>query len=238
MPTLIIILGYRFYRALTLFFLGTLTFIATFYFTVSYLRYIYPATILLTVVISLAIEKGVLTFGLIGRVVFGFSFVLVLILNILFLNAASYYSDFPIKAMVDESFRRDQIIRKAPERLAVEFINQINLQNKPVIFIGNPFIAGLKAKPLIAEWYNPDFLAKIKSINSDGAAIDLLQEYAVGYLMVDKGWNTQNAQLGASPSFFENVTTEIASFGNLSIREPRHEFLFKNEILKNSNFNG
>lgn len=233
-PTVLLLAAYKSYRGLSLLLVGVVSVVFIVTFTATYFRYIYPATVLLISAMAVAIEKGFLNVGSLGKAVFASALLALLLLNVLFLNAASWYGDFQLLPIFNPKAREKYIIQRLPERAAVELVNKLNTSGNPVAFISSPFAAGLKADALHAAWYNRKFFDAVLRVQSDAEAFDLLTDRSVNYVILDKNWD---GQYNAQRIHIQNVTTEVAAFGVISVREIKRSLRFQSELLTNPDFN-
>lgn len=235
-PSLFMLLGYKCRRGLLLLVIGCTSAAFVFTFTATYFRYIYPATVLMIAAISLIFEKRFCVQVGLGRVVFSASLIAVLILNILFLNAASWYEDFPIRPIFDHTAREEYVRQRLPERAAVDLVNKLNAGDNPVAVISSPFIAGLKSDALLATWHNKRFLNQLLNVQSDTAAFNLLVDRNVDYVILDSNWGRSDGERSPQIGYIESVTSEIATIGRISVRKIDQSLRFRHELLKNPDF--
>lgn len=241
LPTLLLLLGGKAYRGLVLMLVGSL-FVVLVFRSTSYLRYIFPVVALLSAAIAVAIERATSDGGAISRAPFLGGLLLVLFLNVLFLSSAARYGDFPLRPIFDVNARDEYIAARVPVRAAVDLVNRLNPEKRPVAFLADPFGAGLKGDALYANWYNRSFLDGVSRLQSDADALNFLVDRTVDYLILDKAWGRGNLGQGRRGEFeaqrehLENVTTEVAVMGSISVRKLRTDLRFREELLKNSDF--
>jgi hypothetical protein len=235
-PSFFLLIGCKSQRGLFLFLLGIVWVAFVFSFTATYFRYVFPATVLLIAAMAVAIERGFQEVALPGRVILSAGLLVVLALNMLFLNAASWYGDFQIRPIFDSRAREAYLVQRLPERAAVELVNKLNTAENPVAVVAAPFIAGLKSDALLASWYNRNFLDALLRVRSDIEAFNLLVERSVDYVILDKNWLGPSGHYDAQRGYLEGVTTEVAAFGPISVRKIDPALRFRQELLKNSDF--
>lgn len=241
-PSVFLLVGCRNHRGLLLLLVGVASVILVFNFTATYFRYVYPASVLLISAIAVAFERGFLGVDGLGKAVFSGGLAMLLLLNVLFFNAASWYGDFQLRPIFDPKAREEYMAQRLPERAAVELVNKLNTAQNPVAFISSPFAAGLKADALHAAWYNRNFLDALLRVQSDTEAFDLLTERAVDYVILDKNWGAKNLGQGKGGQYeaqrvhIESVTTEVAAFGAISVRKINPALRFRHELLTNTDF--
>jgi len=162
--------------------------------------------------------------------------IITLLLNIIFLNAASWYDNFKILSVLDNDERKKFIIERLPERAAIELVNQINWIKNPVIFLSEPFAAGLNADAFYSNWYNLKFKNALSNVTSEKNALELLLERNVDLVVIDSRWKGDNDKFLSQRIFIHDITTEIARFGEISVRRVRFDLRYQHELIKNENF--
>lgn len=235
-PAILYLIGCKNGRGIMLVMLGSLFVVLVFSFT-SYLRYVFPAVPMLGASIVLAIDQIASNEGRFGRSLSYAMLAMLLLLNFLFFSAASPHRDFQIKTIFDLDARKDYLIARVPERAAVDLVNALNVTGNPVMFLAEPFGAGLKAEALYANWYNRGLLDAIVGVQSKAQALDLLMERQTDFVILAKKegmW--ADGKLEAQRSYIESVTLEIAAYGAVSVRQINPSLLFQSEILKNPDF--
>lgn len=198
----------------------------------SYFRYVYPLFVLFSVIICTAIwPKQTLknTTSAALKVIF----LITILLNIIFLPAASWvYRSIPFKIFLDEKNKVDFLESALPIRLAIELTNQININHTPVAFFTKQsFGSGLNADALYSSWYNPAFSEGTNNIHNHQDLIDLLKRYNSNIILLDETWGNIETR-----TYIKDITKEIASFNQISVRQILDQFRFKKELLKNTNF--
>lgn len=233
-PSIFYLIRDKSYKSLMLIFLGIFSIFLIFKYVGAYLRYIFPILILMIPAIMIGYKKIYMNSIRFGKFVFLTNIYCTLLLNFIFLSAASFYGDFQLYPIFDSKVRDEYIINRLPERAAVDLVNRLNTLDTPVAFISSPFGAGLKADALYAAWYNQKFFDDLININSDKDALNLFMDRSVNYVIFDKNWEDPKYQ--AQRTHIENVTTEIKKFNNISVRQLFSNPYFDEEILKNVNF--
>jgi hypothetical protein len=234
LPSIFLLARAKSYKSLLLIFIGIFSIFLIFKYIGSYLRYIFPALALMIPAMVIGYQKGFLSTNRLGRFIFLTSISAVLLLNLIFLNAASWYGDFQLYPIYNKKIRDEYINNHLPVRAAVELVNRLNTTENPVAFISSPFGAGLKGDALYAAWYNSAFLDSFVKIKTDKDAIDFLLDRSVEYVILDKDWESKNYEL--QRTHIENVTKEIKKFGNIFVRQVNLKSSFDQELLKNERF--
>lgn len=235
-PVSVAIFADRHRRGIALLFVGV-TSIALAFHSTSYLRYVFPAWAILSAVIGVALDK-VLSRNIISKNFWYMAVVATIGLNLLFFSSGSFYRDFALKSVPDESSRETYLSGRLPIRGAVELINRLNTGRAPVAVFGNPLTAGLSGDALYPSWYNTAFQGEIASTQTEQDLANVLLKRGVNYVILDSNWNGANCCSGGAEkqAFVENVSEKIAEFSGLSVRKVRTDFRFKTELLKNPGF--
>jgi hypothetical protein len=233
LPGALVILFLKKYRRALLLFTITVISVASIFHSQSYLRYVYPASILLIAVIGVALSAASKQGGMLWK---AFSLVawFALGLNLLFLPAATWsYRDMPLKILLGDPFRSQYLENRLPVRRAVEFVNYLNLENAPVAFFSQSFAAGLNADALYVNWYNFRFKDMIDKAASARDIASVLREYGSSIVLLDEGWGTAEKR-----KFIKEATESIAVFGSINVREIKNEYRFGKELLDNPELTG
>lgn len=200
--------------------------------SMAYLRYIFPAYVVLAAVMGVGISVISTMTVLQARLVQGVAAVAVL-LNILFFSAGPYvYREFPIGSIFDEAHRDAYLSHRLPIRNAVKLVNAINLQQTPVAVFGTPQVAGLAANALMANWYNPTWLNAFLTVKTRQDVVDLLLTNRVDFIIADAPPEEQKAQR----ALLDQVTIKVAQFGAIGVLRFRDDFRFNKELLINPDF--
>ena len=230
LPAVIIILFKKNKKATALLLVSSLIFISTFYFQ-SYLRYVYQSYILFIVCIGVAIfhlceKKNYLTRFYI------FATVLCIFLNTLFITSGSWnHRDFQISILNSEKSKKDYVRARQPVRSAVEFINTINYFGEPVAFLSQGFAAGINADALFANWHNYRFKDALSSSKNAEDLIKVFKNYNVTIIILENTWNSDQKR-----NLVKSITDEVFSFDSVKVLKIKPEFLFFEQISKNSTF--
>jgi hypothetical protein len=153
-------------------------------------------------------------------------------LNLLFLTSGSFYRDFGVLAIFDNSFRSAYLNANIPIRTAVEIVNQLNTDKSPVAFFSHPLAAGLKADALYPNWYNYKFRDDISSASNLEAMAKVLLDRKVNWVVLDSSWVFGEEK----KAVIFKITEEVSSLGSISIRRIKQEYRFPTELLLNPNF--
>lgn len=198
--------------------------------SVSYLRYVFPEWVLLTVVAGCMLfnremreyryRKFITTAG-----------ALTLALNFVFLNSAAFYGDFQISSLLSTQDRKDYLKQRMPLRNVVELVNHLNQQNTAVAIFTYPLVAGLSADALHHSWYNYQFQNLITSSEDEQSLARGLMQQQVDYVVLSSNWGTPEKR-----KLIQSVTNEILEVGDLSVRQISDDYKFSKELLSSSDF--
>jgi hypothetical protein len=213
-------------NAITLLFVGVVSFLLIFHST-SYLRYVFPLFPFFFSTIGIGISQfdsplktleNAIAYACVG-------------LNLIFIHAGpSPYVDFPIEYLSSQSDRESFLRKTLPIRNAVELVNALNAEHRPVGFFAAPFGAGLAADALYANWYNSQFNAMVNAANTEVEFAQVLKKYHIDYLIVDDNWGNEGQRL-----LLDKLTNTVSRVGNISVRTFLHDSVEGIELLKNSN---
>jgi hypothetical protein len=183
----------------------------------SYLRYVYPQFLLVSVLVSVSIcswpkTRSVLSSALVGTAA------LTVALNIMFFASATWtYRFIPWQVLIGGAQKMDFLEWRSPIRVAVEFVNLLNVQKSPVAyFTPDMFGAGLNAEALYCNWYNQAFLTSVEATNSTRDLVSVLQAYSSRFIILDTRWEPKR-------QYIEDASFELARFGHISIRQLKEE---------------
>jgi hypothetical protein len=224
-------------RAIALFVVGVV-WIALAFHSTSYLRYAFPAWVILAAVIGVALDTVFSKYTITKNI--GYIVAVAAVgLNLLFLNAGGFYSDFAFKSVAADALSRDLYLEgRLPMHSAVELVNRLNVGSAPVAVFGSPLTAGLSGDALYPSWYNVGFQGEIATIHSEQDLANILLKRGVNFIIVDSNWNGINCCGDGveKQALVEKVTEIIAEYGTLSVRKVKADYRFKMELLSDSEF--
>jgi len=198
--------------------------------SVSYLRYVFPEWVMLTVVTGCALYNELMRQSVFRKTVINLGF-LTLGLNCIFLSSAGFYGDFALKTLLSDSKRREYLNLRLPARNAVTAVNHLNSGNMPVAIFTYPFTAGLAADALHVSWYNFRFKELIDSAQDEKTIAEILVAQGVDYVILQSTWGTDEKR-----KLIQQVTDEVCEFGDISIRCLSERYRFSNELLQSADF--
>jgi hypothetical protein len=229
LPLIVFVVVARRWRGVVIIWLGVVTTVLAFRST-AYLRYVFPSMALLTAALGLVMTWGQ-RLGGVKRHAVTFTAVSVVFLNLIFLNAGSFYGDFPWRTLLSENDRRHYIAQTLPMRTAVNMVNQLNISEAPVLVVGTPRTAGLVADALYADWTNYPLEAVWPALQNEAEAARLLKERNVTYALVDA-----NSPLSTKTfiSLVSKICDPLATFGSVSVLKLKKEYHYQQELLLNT----
>ncbi|WP_339728435.1 hypothetical protein [uncultured Gimesia sp.] len=229
LPALGILLINRNKRVLILLAVAGLSLFLTFQ-SVSYVRYVFPEWLMLTVVICCTLFNKIIRQSSFHKTIVSLG-IMTLGLNLIFFSSAAFYGDFPLKSFLSESHRTKDLNRRMPIRNAVELVNQLNPEKTPVAILAQPLVAGLSAEALHSSWYNFRFEHLIDSAKNEKSIAANLSQERVNYIILYSTWGTEEKR-----NLILKVSDELAEIGDVSVRRLSEKYLFSKELIQGSDF--
>jgi hypothetical protein len=211
-------------RSMLLIILGT-AWLALVFGQTAYLRYAFPAFGLACAVVAVGIHHAKQYGHLAGSGIVVLA-ALTATLNLLHFNSGTNYGRIVPMVIMNPEERDTYIAKVVPMRSIISIVNTLNQKGSPVAFFSTPLIAGLHAKALLANWYNPRFQSASLAVSDSKSLIKLLAHEGVDYFVVDD--NFLNGQLAA---IVKDVSEEIARVGQISVRKIKAQFRYPDELL-------
>jgi hypothetical protein len=217
-------------KGVTLLLVGILV-VAVVFQSVSYLRYVFPAYVVFSAAIGIALGS-VLNENYVSKAVWTVAAAATVLLNLLFLSSGAQYRDFPLKSIWDLANRDAYLQARLPIRNAVELVNQLNGGRSPVAVFAQPLTAGIKSDALYPNWYNFRFQGEITASNKVEDIANVLLTRGVDLIMLDSNWSGGPEKL----ELIVNATELVAEYGSISVRRVRTDYRFKIEQVKSPEF--
>ncbi len=239
-PAIIILNLENQYRPLLFLFFALASIWVTFEFT-AYLRYTFPAQVIIILCSSLIIQKSKvinLTLLKIIKIIFGIT----IFLNLFFLDSGYGLKaiDYNVIKYKNNEARENYLLKYKPQRVAVKHLNNLNLNKKPVAVFSESAMAGLRSHVLYQSWYNPQFSADILDTFNEVDMLHVLNVWDVEYVLIDREWPFTKRK-----DYIFSISDKIASYGkndllkvNYSIASDRSNDSKRKELIKNSTFEG
>lgn len=222
-------------RGVTLLLVGVISIVLAFH-SQSYLRYTFPAWVMMTAAIGVALSEVVSTKSFVGAWLAAGA-VTVVVLNMAFLGAGSFYRNFPLALIFDLAGRDGYVGAQLPLRKTIRLVNDLNEARTPVAVFGEPTAAGLAADALYPNWYNRKFQGEIAAAHSEQELANVLLRRDVNFVILDSGWAGEGVVDGpATRAIVEKATESLASYGSFSVRKIKTEYRFKSELLDSPDF--
>jgi hypothetical protein len=146
-------------------------------------------------------------------------------------GAATWYGSINPGIIFDQEAKTKYLMQKAPQRLAVDVVNALNLGQSPVAVVGAPLVAGLKSDAVHLSWYNPAFYAEIEGSKSAEEVARVFSRRGIDYLILDKA-----AKSLIPTEYIIAATREIAVIETVSVRAVNTRVLFSRELLPSNDF--
>jgi hypothetical protein len=216
-------------RALAILFVGAMSAVLTFQ-SIAYLRYIFPAFVLMTALIAVAFSRKENVTS-VGERVLWIAGAAVILLNLLFLKSATHYGDIVVQPLLSSTGREAFLRERLPIRSAVDVVNKLNLDNAPVAVFSSPLGAGLHADALYPSWYNLNFEQAVGSANSTEGMAKAVVRAGGDYLILDDGWGTPEQR-----KLIEDASEPVAVFVPIAVRRVKDQYRFAEELLRNPGF--
>ena len=195
----------------------------------SYLRYIYPASALLTALSVIALMPNAGT-GKLNAHFYKTIIAITLASNAIFMVLTAFpYRDFPVTAFFSQQHRADYIQHRVPIRHAVNIVNSVNMTQSPVAVLGNSMVAGLTADALHANWYNSKFAIAARELESASSFSDLLKQYSAEFIIMDDSWWDEKRQ-----KVVKEASNPIGKIGTLHVRQLR--LSYDTEVVINPDY--
>lgn len=223
LPVSVILIFNRHWKGASLIAFVILTTAIVFHST-AYLRYIFPAYVVLAAAIGVGISVATLQY----RLLLGIA-MLTITLNVMFLNAGAGYGDFSLDSILNEKAREHYLATRLPIRNAVNLTNELNKEATPVAVFANPLVAGLKSDALYVNWYNNSWQLAFFATQTDEALASLLNSKNVNYLIIDSHWNASGNVSKKQLSLLEHVSTKISQFGSITVRRFNEDYRLMDE---------
>ena len=210
---------------------AVLAIVVVFYFQ-TFLRYVFPAFLLVNAVIGLAVSASTERHRRLGQVMVAAA-ALTMALNVLFLGSASTkYRDVPVLDLLRPAGVDELVTARAPVRKAVELVNAVNENRFPVAFLAPPLAAGLESNALFSNWYNRAFARRIARAETLEAFLDALRAHQAKYVIFDSRHGRYRERLG---DFLTVGGTLIGEFGSVEVYRLHNGLFYSDERLKSPN---
>ncbi len=217
-------------RAGLLLAVGAASLVVVFHFQ-SYLRYIFPLTVLFAAIAGFALAKAGVLGPLIQRGML-LTVGVTILLNLMFFGAGVWaYRDLPVFEVFRPTQRETLLRERMPIRRAVELVNAMNDERAPVAFFAQPFAAGLKSDALYVNWHNQEFNSRVMAAADPASLGKVLSDARSRLVILEANWSTPERRDQVMA-----ITDPIAEFGGASVRILKDEFRSSRELVQNPGF--
>ena len=137
-------------------------------------------------------------------------------LNLFFLDSGYGLKaiDYDVIKYKNNEARENYLLKYKPQRIAVEHLNNLNINKKPVAVFSESAMAGLRSHALYQSWYNPQFSADILDTFNEVDMLQVLNVWDVEYVLINREW-----PFTIRKEYIFSISDKIASYG-------------KNDLLK------
>ena len=215
-------------RVFLLFGIALLSIVVIFQFQ-TFLRYVFPAFAMMSVVLGVAVSTCVRKRGWVGGGMLAIAGLTVL-LNLLFLGAAtSKYRDIPVLDLFRPGGAEALVQARAPLRNVVELVNVVNDLGFSVVFMSSPLAAGLESEALFANRYNEKLRRKLYKADDVSAFLEVLKERRAKYVIFDR---RKEENIGPMFSYIEQIGAPLAEFGWVRVYRIDNRYFYSEEMLR------
>ena len=195
----------------------------------TFLRYLFPAFLMMSVVLGVAVSACAHGRKWVGGGMLAVAGLTVM-LNLLFLGSAtSKYRDIPVLDLFRPGGAEALVQVRAPVRDAVEVVNVVNELGFPVAFMSSPLGAGLKSDALFPNWYNRQFRRELYGAGDLTAFLDVLKKHRAKYVIFDRR-KKENA--GPVIRYIEEIGVPLAEFGSVTVYRIDNRYFYSEELLR------
>ena len=199
------------------------------------LRYMLPILAVGSLVIGLTLmpEKRITT----NHALFPALIIIVAGLNLTFLDKTTFDRGIDLTAVYEGQSRQGYIDERLPVYQAVQVLRQQNRKKTPIATFKADETAGIGSDVYRASWIGGPFSMELERVYSAHAFHALLTERNIEYLLVRDTFYEAPYYL-RDPSLILQVSDELKSLPNLTIRKLKEDFRLKSntELLKNTTF--
>ncbi len=229
MPAVVLVARKGKQRSLAILFVGAVSAVVTFH-SIAYLRYIFPAYVLMVAMIAAAFSQQENALPA-GKRVLWIAGAVCVLLNLVFLKSATHYGDIVAKPLLSETGREEFLRERLPIRSAVDVVNKLNLEGSPVAVFSSPLGAGLHADALYPSWYNLNFERAVGGAVSTDSMARVLVLSGSDYLILDSSWGTPTQR-----KLIEDASDPVAAFVPIAVRRVKDQYRFAQELLRDPEF--
>ena len=215
-------------RAAVLAAIAVLSLVTVFQFQ-TFLRYIFPVSVLVSVLIGLAVSncldrhRGL---GMAMLVATGFT----VLLNLTFLGSTtSRYHDVPILEIFRAGGADELVAERAPVRQAVELVNSVNRIRAPVALLSEPAAAGLESVALYNNWHNQEFHREIGAVTDADSLARVLRKHRARYVIFDPRRFGEDGRLAELVAATGDL---VGAIGPVEVYRVKRRLFYAEELLQ------
>ena len=187
----------------------------------AYLRYIFPALPLLTLVIGLGWCRMIAADPRLGRVV-GALVVAITALNVYFVSSSSWYhKDFLLNPF-NSAERTAYLAEGAPARALVERINRSGEGEPRVAFLEDNAIGELRGIPYTNTWHSNVFVWEMRRPTSPMEALELFNRKGITWFIAPE--DPARTFLVYASRFLDTFAEKVAESGAVCLWRLRNEY--------------
>jgi hypothetical protein len=160
--------------------------IISIFITTTYVRYAYPLFTMLCICVVACTEIIKPSKNLL--IIFRITIIMISVFNLIFLNSGAWnYRNFSFLVIFSKEEQKKYLLQMNSLRIAVQAVNELNINNDPVACFTQPLLAGLKSTALIPNWYNEKFQSEILEAKDSNDVAKVLKKHNVNYVILQKG---------------------------------------------------
>ncbi|MBV6750884.1 phospholipid carrier-dependent glycosyltransferase [Pseudomonas chlororaphis] len=211
-------------KALSILLIAITALIMTYHST-AYLRYVLPSFAMISAALALSVSSSSWLAKTSSATVGG----ILLILNIGFIQSATYYGQLLPSALFSTEGRDTYLTNNRPTRKLIDIVNILNTERHPVAMFANPYSAGLKSDALYPSWYNLKWKAEYDAATTESALANAFLKRHVEWLIIEPSMLPAD-QLHS----LLNISIPIAKSGEIELRKLNEIYRYTQEMLKSS----
>ena len=195
----------------------------------TFLRYIFPVSVLVSVLIGLAVSNCLGRHRGLGMAVI-VATALTVLLNLTFLgSASSRYRDVPVLEVFRTDGASNLVAQRAPVRQAIELLNSVNRVRAPVALLSQPAAAGLESVALYNNWHNQEFHREIRAVGDADSLAGVLRKHRARYVVFDPRRNDRDGRLA---EFLGATGDLLAAIGPVQVYQVERQRFYAAELLR------
>ena len=183
----------------------------------SYLRYLYPALPMFTLLAGIAIASFRLHTQWTARTIAGVA-ALTLLINLYLLPAAGYYHrNFALNQVLDQASVDRYLLESAPERKLVNWLNANDPQAR-VAWLEGDAVADFQGHALTNTWHSEPFYTQMSEANSADSIDWLAQSQKIDYFIAPAASSWRAVTNVHTREFMDRFTSPVTEAGGVELR--------------------